>query len=132
MKIVHIKDVIRNKTRRSFTDIIPSSHNSVGSSPAADLHISSTNRSVFVHVTCVLHTWPNIIQTRPHILAHESLEGQGKSGKPRLFKLHTRGPHVSLVLNLAGRQDCDSERLRNKTLYNRAATSKKKNRRRRK
>lgn len=64
------------------------------------------------------------IQTCPHILAHKTQEGQGShcwrrrgchdnttlSGKSRLFKLQTRSPHVSLVLNLARRQGCNSER----------------------
>lgn len=43
------------------------------------------------------------------------MERQDKSSKPRLFQLQTRGPHVSPVLNLAGRQDRSSERLSNKT-----------------
>lgn len=48
--------------------------------------------------------------------------------KSRPFKLQTRSPHVSLFLNLAGRQGCNSqtEGWSNKALHSRAAALKKK------
>lgn len=47
-------------------------------------------------------TRTDLHQTPPPL--HQTPEGQGSTGKPLLFKLHTRGPHVSG--SKSGRKAC--------------------------